>query len=90
MRLAAIFIENHDYEFGGYTLNFGGNFYYDVRFGDGNTRISRTRNENFLNNFFDKTGTVTNVSAIVGNNGSGKTTTIYDLLKVGGSSQFYE
>ena len=82
MRLAAVFIENHDYEFGGYTLNFGGNFYYDVRFGDGNTRISRTRNENFLNNFFDKTGTVTNVSAIVGNNGSGKTTTIYDLLKV--------
>ena len=47
MRLAALFIENHDYDFGGYTLNFGGNFYYDVKFGDGNTRITRTKNDNF-------------------------------------------
>ena len=82
MRLAALFIENHDYDFRGYTLNFGGHFYYEVKFGDGNTRISRTRNENFIDNFFDETGTITNVSAIVGNNGSGKTTTIYDSLKV--------
>jgi len=81
MRLAAIFIENHDYEFGGYTINFGGNYHYELKFGDGSTRISRTKNENFLNNFFDNTGTVTNVSAIVGNNGSGKTTTIYEILK---------
>lgn len=82
MRLAALFIENHDYEFGGYTLNFGGHFYYDVKFGDGNTRIKRTENKNFIDNFFDETGIITNVSAIVGNNGSGKTTTIYDALKV--------
>ena len=82
MRLAALFIENHDYEFGGYTLNFGGRFYYDVKFGDGNTRITRRKNVNFIDNFFDETGTITNVSAIVGNNGSGKTSTIYDALKV--------
>lgn len=81
MRLAAIFIENHDYENGGYTINFGGNYHYDLKFGDGSTRISRSKNENFLSNFFDDTGTVTNVSAIVGNNGSGKTTTIYEILK---------
>ncbi len=81
MRLAAVFIENHDYDHGGYTINFGGKFYYDLKFGDGTTRIKRSRNENFLNNFFDETGTVTNVSAIVGNNGSGKTTIIYEVLK---------
>ena len=82
MRLAALFIENHDYEFGGYTLNFGGNFYYEVKFGDGNTRITRRKNVNFIDNFFDDSGTITNVSAIVGNNGSGKTSTIYDALRV--------
>lgn len=82
MRLAALFIENHDYEFGGYTLNFGGHFYYEVKFGDGNTRITRRKNLNFIDDFFDESGTITNVSAIVGNNGSGKTTTIYDALKV--------
>ena len=82
MRLAAIFIENHEYEFGGYTLNFGGNFNYEVKFGDGRTRISGKRNENFIPSFFDESNTVTNVSVIVGNNGSGKTTTIYDVLKL--------
>lgn len=64
MRLAALFIENHDYEFGGYTLNFGGHFYYDVKFGDGNARIKRTENKNFIDNFFDETGIITNVSVI--------------------------
>jgi len=82
MKLAALFIENHDDKHGGYTLNFGGHFYYDVKFGDGYTRITRTKNENFLDNFFDKSGTLTNVSAIVGNNGSGKTTTINEALNV--------
>ena len=82
MRLAAVFIENHDYDDGGYTINFGGNFHYDVKFGDGTTRLSRKRNENYISNFFDTTNIVTNVSAIVGNNGSGKTTTIYELLRV--------
>jgi len=82
MRLAALFIENHKYKFGGYTLNFGGHFYYEVKFGDGNTRITRNKNKNFIDNFFDEYGTVTNVSAIVGNNGSGKTSTIYEALKV--------
>lgn len=38
MRLVAVFIEDHNYDFGGYTLNFGGNFYYDLKFGDGRTR----------------------------------------------------
>ncbi len=82
MRLAALFIENHKYKFGGYTLNFGGHFYYEVKFGDGNTRITRNKNKNFIDNFFDEYGTVTNVSAIVGSNGSGKTSTIYEALKV--------
>lgn len=82
MRLAALFIENHDYEFGGYTLNFGGHFSYEVKYGDGNTRISRTKNENFIDNFFNESGILTNVSAIVGSNGSGKTTTINEALNV--------
>lgn len=82
MRLAAIFIENHDYDFGGQTINFGGHFYYEVRYGDGKTRIRRTKNENFIDDFIDNTGAVTNVSAIVGNNGSGKTTLINNLIKV--------
>lgn len=82
MRLVAVFIENHNYKFGGYTINFGGNFSYNVKFGDGKTRIRRKKNENYINNFFDSSNTVTNVSAIVGNNGSGKTTTIFEILKV--------
>lgn len=82
MRLTALFIENHEYDFGGYTLNFGGHYSYEVKFGDGNTRITRTKNDNFIDNFFDESGTITNVSAIVGNNGSGKTTTIFEALKV--------
>ncbi|MBU2973276.1 hypothetical protein [Zobellia sp. B3R18] len=82
MRLAAVFIEKRDNKYGGYTLNFGGHFNYKVKFGDGKTRISRRRNENYINNFFDSTNTVTNVSAIVGSNGSGKTTTIYEVLRL--------
>ncbi|MDV3616294.1 hypothetical protein CMU80_02375 [Elizabethkingia anophelis] len=82
MYLAALFVENHNYKFGGYTLNFGGYYHYNVKFGDGNTRITRTKNNNFIDSFFDDSATITNVSAIVGNNGSGKTTTIFDALKV--------
>lgn len=82
MRLAAVFIENHDYNYGGYTLNFGGFFNYEVRFGDGTTHLIRNKNENFIESFFDETGTVTNLTAIVGSNGSGKTTAIYEILKV--------
>ena len=82
MRLVAVFIQDNNYEYGGYTLNFGGNFHYNLKFGDGNTRISRKRNENYIDNFFDDTNTVTNVSAIVGKNGSGKTTTIFEVLKL--------
>lgn len=82
MRLAALFIENHDYDFGGYTLNFGGHYHYDVKFGDGKTTLTKTKNDNFIDAFFDESGTITNVSAVVGNNGSGKTTAIFEALKV--------
>lgn len=80
MRLAAVFIEDHSYANGGYNVNFGGNFYYEVSLGDGNCTISRTKNKSFVEGFFDDSGIVTNVSAIVGDNGSGKTSMIYEIL----------
>lgn len=82
MRLAALYIEDHNSDERGYTVNLGGFNYYKVRVADGICKITAKKNEVFINNLFDDTGIVTNVSAIVGNNGSGKTTLIQQLLNL--------
>lgn len=82
MRLTAIFIEDDDYENGGYTINLGGNHFYGIKVGNRICEITSNKNELFINDFFDNTGTLTNISAIVGGNGSGKTTLIYDIINL--------
>jgi len=82
MRLVAVFIDDSEDISKRRTINFGGNFIYDVQFVEGMTILKREKNENFIENFFDETGTITNISAIVGRNGSGKTSNIFDLINV--------
>jgi hypothetical protein len=82
MRLVAIFIEDHDLDERGYTINLGGFNYYNVSVADGVCKITAKKNDVFIDNLFDIKGTVTNVSAIVGNNGSGKTTLIHKTLNL--------
>ena len=82
MKLAAIYIEDHDMEERGYTINLGGFNHYAVKVADGMCNIVAKKNEIYIDDLFDKTGVVTNVSAIIGNNGSGKTTLIYELINL--------
>ncbi|TSE05869.1 AAA family ATPase [Aquimarina algiphila] len=80
MRLAAVFMEDQDLEKGGKTINFGGFYRYDIIVKDGKTKIKSEETKNFIEDFFDDEGFITNISAIVGTNGCGKTTLIYDLI----------
>ncbi|WP_179321176.1 AAA family ATPase [Winogradskyella helgolandensis] len=80
MRLAAVFIEDQDSDNGDLTINLGGFNYYDIKVGNGRCRINAAKNEIFVDNLFDLSNTVTNISAIVGNNGSGKTSLIYKVI----------
>ncbi|WP_299547418.1 hypothetical protein [Seonamhaeicola sp.] len=81
MRLAAVFIEDQDRESGGYTVNFGGYKHYDVIVNEGICKINATDNSVFIENLFDQNETIVNVSAIVGENGSGKTSIIYQIIE---------
>ena len=80
MKLAAIFLEAQDRSSRGYTVNFGGNYRYIVDLYSESCSISRLNNKGYIGNLFDKDEDVVNVSAIVGANGCGKTTLIYDLI----------
>ncbi len=86
MRLAAIFIENQDFEKGGYTLNLGGNYFYDITLKDHRCSIYLQENENFIEKLFDEKNIITNISSIVGTNGSGKTTIIRESIKALGAN----
>lgn len=89
MRLAAIYIEKHDFLFEGpQTINFGGQYFYEFENKDNNIYVTKTLNENFIPDFFDLThlkSKVTNLNAIVGQNGAGKST-LLDLIR----SEFIE
>lgn len=86
MRLAAIFIENHDFEKGGYTLNLGGHYFYDITLKNHRCSIYLQENENFIEKLFDDKNIITNISAIVGKNGSGKTTIIQESIRAIGTN----
>ena len=74
MRLVALYIEDHFLFEKPQTINFGGKYFYT--FIDATT-IIREENPKYIDNFYsDKT--IELVSAIVGKNGSGKTS----MLKV--------
>ena len=84
MRLAAIYIEEHEYLFEEpQTINFGGQYFYEFENQDNNILVTKTLNENFIPDFFNLTNLtskVTNLNAIVGQNGAGKST-LLDLIR---------
>ncbi|CCH01378.1 hypothetical protein FAES_3370 [Fibrella aestuarina BUZ 2] len=84
MRIAAIYIEHHDYLFDApQTINFGTKYFYSFEKENDNVNISRTINKNFIPNFFDSTNLgskLTNINAIVGQNGAGKST-LLDIIR---------
>lgn len=84
MRLAAIYIEDHEYIFDEpQTINFGGQFFYEFENLNGDIIVRRKPNEKFIPDFFNITNAeskVTNLSAIVGQNGAGKST-ILDIIR---------
>ncbi len=89
MRLAAIYIEDHEYLFKEpQTINFGGQYFYEFENVDNNIIVRRTENEKFIPDFFNLTdlqSKVTNLTAIVGQNGAGKST-LLDIIR----SEFIE
>lgn len=89
MRIAAIYIEDHDYLFSKpQTINFGGQYFYNFTNEGDVIKIQRTLNDKFINGFFNITSLnskVTNVNAIVGQNGAGKSS-LLDIIR----SQFTE
>jgi predicted ATP-binding protein involved in virulence len=89
MRLAAIYIEEHEYLFKEpQTVNFGGQYFYEFKRKGKDIIVKRTPNEKFLADFFNLTdlqSKVTNLTAIVGQNGAGKST-LLDIIR----SEFVE
>ncbi len=89
MRLAAIYIEDHEYLFKEpQTINFGGQYFYEFNHIGEKIFVKKTINENFISDFFNLTdlkSKVTNLNAIVGQNGAGKST-LLDLIR----SEFVE
>lgn len=84
MRLAAIYIEGHEYLLkSSQTINLGGKFIYSFNKKDSTIYVTREENDNFLEDFFDKTNLDSKllaVNAIVGQNGTGKSS-ILDSIR---------
>ncbi len=84
MRIVAIYIDEHDYMFNApQTINFGGRYLYSFEDTDKGLNVSRAENSQFIEGFFQLTNcdtVLTNISAIVGQNGSGKST-ILDIIR---------
>ncbi|MGQ7945067.1 AAA family ATPase [Flavobacterium sp. WC2509] len=86
MRLAAIYIEEHEYLFDNkpQTINFGGKYIY--KFSKRNSRniiVSRKENEQYIESFYNIANSKSNlnsISAIVGENGAGKSS-ILDCIR---------
>ena len=84
MRLAAIYIKWHEYLFNKpQTINLGGQYTYSFEEENNSVVISRNLNNHFISDFFNLTDAksrITNLNAIVGQNGAGKST-ILDLIR---------
>ena len=77
MRLVSLYIDDHFLFEEPQTLNFGGNYFYE--FFDATT-ITRKDNSKFIDNFYSE-NTIQLVSAIVGKNGTGKTTILKAIIE---------
>jgi hypothetical protein len=76
MKLVAIYIKEHEYLIDKpKVINLGGEYLYDFKEIDTTINVSRKRNENYIEGFFNITDSKSNlslISAIVGKNGAGK------------------
>lgn len=63
------------------TLNFGGQFIYEINENPSTIYINRRPNEQFIKGFFDSSQVLLNISSIVGENGAGKTTLMYEIIE---------
>ncbi|MCW3170345.1 hypothetical protein OMO38_17590 [Chryseobacterium sp. 09-1422] len=80
MRLVAIYTKEH-FLFPESLLNLGGKYIYDVKHKrDNKYEVSRVPNTNHIENFWDNN--ISLISAIVGENGAGKTSVFRNLNKI--------
>lgn len=84
MRLVAIYIKEHEYLFDKpQTINFGGKFLYTFEEKTREVIVSRKENEQFIDDFFNlenDTANITMISAVVGQNGAGKSS-LMDVIR---------
>jgi len=85
MEIAAFFIIDHEYiKYEAQVMNLGGRFLYGAKIErNGTYTISRERNHKYIKDFFSITNSqiaINNISAIVGQNGVGKST-ILDIIR---------
>jgi hypothetical protein len=80
MRLAAVYVDNHEYLFNSPQIfNFGGRYIYSfVKDSDRNIILHRKENSKFIENFFGEN--IYLISAIVGENGTGKTSILTKIF----------
>ncbi|RXP53130.1 hypothetical protein EC396_10515 [Lutibacter sp. HS1-25] len=84
MRLVAIYVKEHEYLINEpTTINFGGEHLYAFEEKKGTILISRSKNHNHIEGFFDLTSydcKLSLISAVVGKNGAGKSS-IMDIIR---------
>ena len=81
MQLAAYYISSNEFGLKNQTVNFGGKYFYTLT-KDSRRKIVIKRNPNpkYIPKFYSNEN-LTLVSAVVGRNGTGKTTLIIDIIK---------
>ena len=81
MHLAAYYIYHNEFGIKNQTINFGGKYFYTLcEVENRKIKVSRILNEKYIHCFYDDKGKLTQVSAIVGRNGTGKTTLIKSVI----------
>ena len=81
MQLVAYYIASYKYGIERQTVNFGGKYFYALRKNrQKKIVISRIPNSKYIPNFYSAEN-LTLVSAIVGGNGSGKTSLFIDMVE---------